>query len=318
MSRKLPFEIEAGIINAVEHAAISAYAYVGSGDELSADKVAISAMHEVLSDLAMDGKILFGEGDEFDSELLYDGEKIGQGTGAEYDIALDALEGTTLAAKALHNALSVIAIAPKGGLFPAPNVYMNKIAIGPNFPEGIVDLDNEPAENVMNIAKHLNIDPNRVGVCVLDRPRHANLIAKLREVGARVFLISDGDVAGVLFTSQPHTEIHIYMGIGGAHEGVLAAAALSCTGGQFQGRLMVSNDEHKIAMRKSGISDISKKYTIKDLIKSPVIFAACGLTSGTLLKGVRLTKKGIETQTICLNSETMIARLVNSSRLSPK
>lgn len=314
MPYKFSYEVESGIIGAVEHAAIAASNYVGSGDELSADKVAIAAMHEVLSGMAFRGQIVVGEGDEFEAELLYNGENIGYNGGKEYDIALDALEGTALAAKAQHNALSVIAISPKGGLFKAPDIYMDKIAIGPNYPKSIVGFDKTPQENVLAIAEHKGVHPNQVGVCVLDRPRHANLIAALREVGAKVFLISDGDVAGVLFTTDPETDIDIYMGVGGAPEGVLAAAALHCVGGQFMGKFLVRNQDDLLKAKSSDLTEIDKIYETEDLVRDDVVFAACGLTHGLLLNGIRHVGGAIVTKTLSLNSERKITRIVKSMR----
>lgn len=317
MTRELSFEVEAGAVSAVEAAAIAAFEFVGHGDELSADQAAIGAMHEVLSSLNISGHIVFGEGDEFEQPLLHDDQLIGTG-GVEYDIALDALEGTTLAAKAMQNALSVIAIAPKGGLLRVPEVYMEKIAIGPNFPQGLIDLDKSPKENILAVAAHKGVEPNRVGVCVLDRPRHANLIAELREAGAKVYLISDGDVAGVIFTTEPTSDIDLYMGTGGAPEGVLAAAALACVGGQFQGRMVVKSDDDKYKLRRAGIEDFNKKYELKDLVSSQVIFAACCVTDGTLAKGVRHRFSGIETNTIFFSSQDKMSRQVCGLRLNGK
>ncbi|KAF0186193.1 MAG: fructose-1 6-bisphosphatase II [Hyphomonadaceae bacterium] len=315
MTKQLSFEIEAGAICAVEEAAIGAFAHVGLGDEMQADRAAIAHMHAVLAELAMSGHVVFGEGDEYESALLFDGEKLGQG-GLECDIALDALEGTTLAAKAMQNALSVIAISPKGGLLRVPDIYMDKIAIGPNFPQGIIDLDKSTKENIEAVANYKGVAPNRIGVCVLDRPRHADLIAELREIGARVYLIPDGDVAGVIFTTEPSADVDLYMGIGGAPEGVLAAAALACVGGQFQGRMVVKSESDKAKLRQSGIEDYAKKYDLQDLISGEVIFAACGVTDGSFVKGVRHYYNGTETHVLLLRSNPKIRRVVNTMRLN--
>lgn len=315
MTKQLSFEIEAGAICAVEEAAIGAFAHVGLGDEMQVDRAAIEDMHAILAELAVNGKVVFGEGDEFESTRLFDGEKIGTG-GLECDIALDALEGTTLAAKAMQNALSVIAISPKGGLLSVPDIYMDKIAIGPNFPQGIIDLDKSAKENVEAVANFKGVAASRIGVCVLDRPRHAELIASLREIGARVILIPDGDVAGVIFTTERSADVDLYMGIGGAPEGVLAAAALACVGGQFQGRMVVRSESDKAKLRQSGIEDYAKKYELHDLIKNEVVFAACGVTDGSFVKGVRHYYNGIETHTLLLRSEPKIRRLVSTMRLS--
>lgn len=314
MQKILPYEIEAGALAAVESAAIAAYKYVGAGDELSADKVAIDAMYEILNQLEMRGRIAVGEGEEGEAPKLYENEVVGAKKGREFDIALDALEGTTLAAKAMQNALSVIAIAPKGALFHAPNIYMEKIAIGPNFPKGIINLDDSAAENVRRVARHKDVDVSRIGVCVLDRPRHSELIANLREIGARVYLIPDGDVAGIIFTTEPTSDIDLYMGIGGAPEGVLAAAALSCVGGQFEGRLIAKTEDDKRTARHYGIDDMSKKYALEDIIKGEVIFAACGVTNGTLLRGVRHRYKGVETQTLLFDSQSRTSRKIVTIR----
>jgi fructose-1,6-bisphosphatase II / sedoheptulose-1,7-bisphosphatase len=316
---KLTFEIEAGALTAVENAAIAAHKYVGSGDELAADKAAISAMFDTINAMAIDATILFGEGDEFDSPKLYDGQKLGSG-GSAFDIALDALEGTTLAAKAMHDALSVIAIAPKNGLLNAPSLYMEKIAIGKNYPRDIVDLDKSPQENVKNLAQFKGVSTNEIGVCVLDRPRHAKLIADLREVGARVYLIPDGDVAGVIFTNHATSDVDIYMGIGAGPAGVLAAAAQACFGGHFQGRFIIKSEDDKNLARKAGIIDFNTKYYLDDIVKSPVVFAATGITNGTLLRGVHQRNGGFETQSILMNSETNKIQKVKTLRLvdSPK
>ncbi len=314
MPKILPYEIEAGALAAVESAAIAAYEFVGAGDELSADQVAIDAMHNVLNGLQMRGRIAVGEGDEGEAPKLYENELIGEGVGREFDIALDALEGTTLAAKAMQNALSVIAIAPKGALFHAPNIYMEKIAIGPNFPKGIINLDDSPQENVRRVAAHKGVEVSRIGVCVLDRPRHSELIAQLREIGARIYLIPDGDVAGIIFTTEPTADVDLYMGIGGAPEGVLAAAALSCVGGQFEGRLITKSEDDKRSARHFGIDDLSKKYSIEDIVKGEVVFAACGVTNGTLLRGVRYRYKGIETETLLFDSQSRTARKIVTLR----
>lgn len=314
MPKMLPYEIEAGALAAVENAAIAAYQFVGAGDELGADAVAVDAMHKVLSSLEMRGRIAVGEGEEGEASKLFENEKIGAKRGREFDIALDALEGTTLAAKAMQNALSVIAIAPKGTLFHAPNIYMEKIAIGPNFPKGIINLDDSPEDNIRRIAQYKNVDISRIGVCVLDRPRHSQLIAQLRQIGARVYLIPDGDVAGIIFTTEPTSDIDLYMGIGGAPEGVLAAAALSCVGGQFEGRLIAKSDDDKRTARHFGIENLSKKYTIEDIVKGEVIFAACGVTNGTLLRGVRHRYKGIETESLLYDSQAGTARKIVTIR----
>lgn len=313
MGKVLTFEIEAGALAAVENAAIASYKFVGSGDEIEADKAAIDAMHNTIDAMAINGHIVFGEGDEFESPKLFDGQKLGAG-GKEFDIALDAIEGTTLAAKAMHDALSVLAITPKGGLFHAPNLYMEKIAIGANYPKNIVDLDKSPQENVKALADFKKVSPNQIGVCVLDRPRHAGLIAALREVGARVYLIPDGDVAGVIFTTKSTSDVDMYMGTGGGPAGVLAAAAIKCLGGQFEGRFIIKSESDKQIALKSGLENLKQKLSVDDLIKGPVIFAASGITNGTLLRGVHMRNGGYETQSMLLNSETRKTQRVKTLR----
>lgn len=314
MPKSMPFEIEQGAISAVENAAIAAYEFVGFGDEIKADKAAIKAMHETITSMDIKGKIVFGEGDQFDSQFLYDGEIIGQGD-EDYDIALDPLEGTTLAAKALQNALSVIAISPAGGLMHVPDVYMEKIAIGGGYPKGIVCLDNSAAQNVQNLADFKNCEPKNIGVCVLDRPRHAGLISDLREIGVRVYLIPDGDVAGCIFTTEQTCDIDMYMGIGGAPEGVLAAAALKCLDGQLEGRFHLRSDDDKRLIRNAGIEDLKAKFTIDDLVSKPVVFAACGITDGALLRGVHKRNIGYETDSILMNSQTKRVQKTTTLRL---
>ncbi len=310
----MPFEIEQGALGAVENAAIAAYEFVGHGDEIKADKAAIKAMHDTLSSMEIKGKIIFGEGDEFESPYLYDGEIIGCGN-IDYDIALDSLEGITLAAKALQNAMSVIAISPSGGLMRVPDIYMEKIAIGAGYPKGIINLDKSPAENVKSIAEFKGTECNNIGVCVLDRPRHANLIAQLREVGARVYLIADGDVAGCIFTTESTCDIDMYMGIGGAPEGVLAAAALKCLDGQLEGRLHIRSKDDANLAKMVGISDLETIYTIDDLVSQPVVFAACGITDGALMRGVHKRNIGFETNSILLNSQTKRVQKTTTLRL---
>lgn len=313
MPNLLKFEIEAGALSAVENAAIAAHTYVGSGDEILADKSAIAAMYETINAMSVDAQIVFGEGDEFDSPFLYNGQKLGQGS-EKYDIALDAIEGTTLAAKGMQNALSVIAISPTGGLFKAPEVYMEKIAIGRNYPKNIVDLDKSPQENIKSLAEFKGVATNRIGVCVLDRPRHAELIANLREIGARIYLIPDGDVAGVIFTNEPTSDVDVYMGIGGGPEGVLAAAAQKCLMGQLQGRFVIKNATEKAKVIEAGLKDFDRKFDIDDLIQGPVIFAACGITNGTILRGVHLRNGGFETHSLLMNSQSQKVRKVSTLR----
>jgi fructose-1,6-bisphosphatase II / sedoheptulose-1,7-bisphosphatase len=249
-----------------------------------------------------------------EAPMLYIGEKVGTGEGPEVDIAVDPLEGTTICAKSMPNALAVLAIAEHGGFLHAPDMYMNKIAVGPGYPEGIVDLDATPAENLSALAKAKGVPINEIMACILDRPRHAELIRAVREAGAGVQLIPDGDIAGVIWTTDPkETGIDIYMGSGGAPEGVLAAAALRCIGGQIQGRLMPMKDEERIRAEKMGISDINKKFRLEDMASADVVFSATGVTDGSLLKGVRIRGDFAETETVVMRSKTGTVRRIRST-----
>lgn len=274
-------------VRVTEAAAVASWTMVGRGDEKAADQAAVDAMRTALNELAIDGEIVIGEGERDEAPMLYIGEKVGQGRGPAIDIALDPLEGTTLTAKAMANALAVMAWAPKGTLLNAPDTYMDKIACGPGYPAGIIDLDAKPADNVRALAKAKGVEPSEITVCVMDRPRHAEIIANLRAVGARVYLITDGDVAGVIHTADPATGIDLYVGQGGAPEGVLACAALKCVGGQFQGRLVFRNNDERARAERWGITDLDKKYDLDDIIRADAIFAATGVTKGALLDGVR-------------------------------
>ena len=285
-------------------AAIAASRLAGRGDERAADQAAVDAMREALNRLHMRGRVVIGEGERDEAPMLYIGEAVGEGGGPEIDIALDPLEGTTLAAKCQPNALAVIAAAPKGGLLHAPDTYMEKIAIGPGFPEGVVDLDEGAAQNVRELAKAKGVSPEEIGVCVLDRPRHAGIIEALRDAGARIYLIGDGDIAGVINCTKPGTGIDMYLGQGGAPEGVLAAAALKCVGGQFQARLVARNDEERARVRAAGIEDLKLRYDLNDLVSGPAVFIATGVTSGSLLDGVRSGPDGVHTHSLILNTST--------------
>ncbi len=315
-SRALPFEISAGAVAAVEAAAIASARMAGRGDEKAADQVAVDAMRTALNRIAMQGRIVIGEGERDEAPMLFIGEEVGTGTGAAFDIALDPLEGTTLTAKAMANALCVLAIAPRGGLLHAPDTYMDKIAVGPGLPAGIVDLDASPSENVKALAKAKGVEPGQIGVCVLDRPRHAAIIEDLRAVGARVHLISDGDVAGVIYTTDPSTGIDLYLGQGGAPEGVLAAAALRCVGGQFQGRLVFRNDDEKARAARAGITDLGRKYDLAELVSTDVVFAAAGVTNGALVRGVQVSGATTITETLVLDSEARTARVIRTTHLA--
>lgn len=304
MSNVISDELALALARAPINAAIAAAKLVGRGDERAADQAAVDAMRAALNALPIKGRVVIGEGERDDAPMLYVGEVVGAGIGVELDIALDPLEGTTLAAKAKSNALSVIAVAPKGGLLHAPDTYMDKIAIGPGYPDGIIDLDESVAHNVKALAKAKGVSAEEVGVCVLDRPRHGAIIEALRSAGARVHLIGDGDIAGVIHCTKPETGIDMYLGSGGAPEGVLAAAALKCVGGQFQGRLVMRNDEERARARDAGIEDLKRRYELNDLVSGEAVFIATGVTSGSLLDGVRLSGGALHTHSLILNAAT--------------
>ncbi|MGE4431925.1 MAG: class II fructose-bisphosphatase [Sphingobium sp.] len=285
------------MVRVTEAAGIAASRLIGRGDEKAADAAAVEAMRMAFNDLYMDGTVVIGEGERDEAPMLYIGEKVGSaiGTGPKIDIALDPLEGTTITAKAGPNALAVLAISEEGGLLNAPDVYMDKLAVGPGYPEGVIDLNKSVQENVESVAKAKGVAPHEVIVCVLDRPRHEKIIAELRGIGCGVVLIPDGDVAGVIATTNPETNIDIYMGTGGAPEGVLACAALRCVGGQFKGRLLFRNEDEKARARKWGIDDLDRVYDLKELARGDCIFAATGVTDGSLLRGVKRMPGGLLT-----------------------
>ena len=295
-----------------EAAAVAASTMIGRGDKEGADEAAVSALREAFNKLEMDGTVVIGEGERDEAPMLYIGEKVGTGNGPKIDIALDPLEGTTLTAKAMANALAVVAMAQGGTLLHAPDVYMDKIACGPGFPEGAIDLDAPVEENIISIAKAKGVDRSEVTVCILDRERHQGLIDGARKVGARVFLISDGDVAGVFHTTEASTGIDLYVGRGGAPEGVLAAAALRCVGGQMQGRLHFRTDEERARAERVGISELDRKYGLRDLASGDVIFAATGVTNGTMLDGVRWEPGYVNTHTVVMRSKTGTVRYVRA------
>ncbi len=314
MAEGLYSRLAADAARVTELAAIAAYALAGRGDEKAADQVAVDAMRTALNSLDIDGKIVIGEGERDEAPMLYIGEKVGTGQGPAIDIALDPLEGTTLTAKAMANALAVLAMSPQGGMLHAPDTYMDKIAIGPGYPAGTVDLDNSPQDNVRALAKAKGVEPSKITVCVMDRPRHAELIAALREVGAKVVLITDGDVAGVIHTAEPETGIDLYLGSGGAPEGVLAAAALKCVGGFFQGRLIFRNDEERERARRTGVTDFDRKYDLHELVSKDAIFAATGVTKGAMLDGVQITGGMVSTHTLVMDSSTRTVRRIRMTR----
>jgi fructose-1,6-bisphosphatase II / sedoheptulose-1,7-bisphosphatase len=303
------------MVRVTEAAAISASKLIGRGDEKAADAAAVEAMRAALNELEMDGTVVIGEGERDEAPMLFIGEKVGSapGTGPKIDIALDPLEGTTITAKAGPNALAVLAIAEQGGLLNAPDVYMDKLACGPGYPAGVIDLDKSASENVASLAAAKGVAPADIIVCVLDRPRHEALIAELRGLGCGIMLIPDGDVAGVIATSDPDTTIDLYMGSGGAPEGVLAAAALRCVGGQFKGRLLFRNEDERSRARKWGITDLDKIYDLEELAKGDVIFAATGVTDGSLLEGVKRRRGGImTTESIVMRASSGTVRRVKS------
>ena len=301
------------MVRVTEAAAIAASALVGRGDEKAADAAAVEAMRETLNSLDMDGTVVIGEGERDEAPMLYIGEKVGAsiGSGPRIDIALDPLEGTTITAIAGPNALAVLAIAEEGGLLNAPDVYMDKIAIGPGYPAGVIDLDKSVSDNIRSIADAKGVQPRDIIACVLDRPRHEKLIAELRSLGCGVVLIGDGDVAGVIATSDPDTTIDVYLGAGGAPEGVLAAAALRCIGGQFKGRLLFRNDDERARARKWGVTDLDKQYDLLDLAKGDCIFAATGVTDGSLLEGVKRKRGGkMTTESVVMRASSGTVRWV--------
>ncbi|TPG12032.1 class II fructose-bisphosphatase [Sphingomonas oligophenolica] len=299
------------MVRVTEAAAIAASALVGRGDEKAADAAAVEAMRAALNTLDMDGTVVIGEGERDEAPMLFIGEKVGTGNGPAIDIALDPLEGTTITAKAGPNSLAVLAIAEKGCLLNAPDVYMDKIAVGPGYPAGVIDLDKSVTENITAVAAAKGVKPGELIVCVLDRPRHEALIAELRGLGCGVMLIGDGDVAGVIATSDPDTTVDVYMGSGGAPEGVLAAAALRCVGGQFKGRLLFRNDDERARAAKWGVTDLDKQYDLSELAKGDCIFAATGVTDGSLLDGVKRKRGGImTTESVVMRSSSGTVRWV--------
>ena len=302
------------VARVTEAAAIAAARLRGRGDEKAADKAAVDAMRHELGKVHIKGRVVIGEGEMDESPMLYIGEEVGVGDGPEVDIAVDPLEGTTICAKAMPNALAVLAISERGGLLNAPDMYMNKIAIGPGYPEGIIDLDAPPAETLQAMAKARGVAVSEITACILDRPRHAELIASVRKAGAGVQLIPDGDIAGVIWTTDPkETGIDIYFGIGGAPEGVLAAAALRCIGGQMQGRLYPLKKEEETRAAAMGVSDIRRKYDMHEMASGDVIFSATGVTDGSLLDGVHFRGDFAETETVVLRSKTGTVRRIKTT-----
>jgi fructose-1,6-bisphosphatase II / sedoheptulose-1,7-bisphosphatase len=309
LDRNLALEV----VRVTEAAALSASRLMGRGDEKAADQAAVDAMRRALNSLAIEGVVVIGEGERDEAPMLYIGEKVGLGGGPRVDIALDPLEGTTLTAKGGPNALAVIAMAEAGGFLNAPDVYMDKLAVGGGLPEHLVDIDASPAENLKALAKATKREVSDLVVCILDRPRHVEQVRRVREAGARIMLISDGDVSGVIATALPESGVDMYMGSGGAPEGVLAAAALRCIGGQFQGRLLFRNDDERGRARRLGITDLDRKYDLLELARGDVMFAATGVTDGSLLRGVRRFAGGASTHSIIMRSKTGTVRKIEAT-----
>ena len=299
------------IVRVTARAAVSAARLRGRGAEKAADQAAVDAMRRELNNLPIHGTVVIGEGELDEAPMLFLGEEVGTKKGPKVDIAVDPLEGTTLCAKNMPGAIATVAMADEGTLLHAPDVYMEKIAIGPGYPKGVVDLDAPAGDNILKLAKAKGVRPENITALILDRPRHADMIAAVRKVGAAVCLITDGDVAGVIHTAEPDsTGIDIYLGIGGAPEGVLAAAALRCIGGQMQCRLVLDTDERRERAAKMGVTDPRMRYEIEDMVKGDCLFAATGVTDGAMLRGVRFRRDIIETETVVMRSVTGTVRRI--------
>ena len=308
MDRNLALEV----VRVTEAAALAASLQMGRGDERMADQVAVDAMRNALNSLDIAGTVVIGEGERDEAPMLFIGEEVGTGNGPKIDIALDPLEGTTITAKGLTNSLAVIAMAEHDGFLNSPDVYMDKIAVGGGLPDGVVDIDNAHKENLESLANAKGVEVEDIVACILDRPRHEELINKVREAGARIMLIMDGDVSGVMATSEENSGVDIYLGSGGAPEGVLAAAALRCIGGQMQGRLIFRNDDERMRAERCGITDFDRKYELLDLASGDVMFAATGVTKGTMLDGVRRFSGGAKTHSLVMRSKTGTVRYVEA------
>ena len=315
MSQEIKFHdrmLSLGLARVTESAALASAKLIGRGDEKAADQAAVDAMRDELNKLEINGTVVIGEGERDEAPMLYIGENVGQGQGPEVDIALDPLEGTTLTAKDMPNALAVIAMGPRNTMLHAPDVYMDKLAIGPGFKSDIVTLDMTPTERIKTLANAKNCEVSDITVCILERPRHEDLIEEVRHIGASIRLITDGDVAGVMHCAEAQkTGIDIYMGSGGAPEGVLAAAALKCMGGQIQGRLIFRNSDEEKRAINAGIENLDKIYTRDEMVKADVIFAATGVTDGSLLSGIKRGTDFIETNTMLMRSKTGSVRYLN-------
>lgn len=306
LDRNLALEV----VRVTEAAALAASNWMGKGDEKAADQAAVDAMRVALNGLEIEGTVVIGEGERDEAPMLFIGEKVGTGKGPKIDIALDPLEGTTICATGGTNALAVIAMAADGGFLNAPDVYMDKISVGPNLPQDVVSLDSDPLKNLKNLALAKKVDVSDLVVCILNRPRHEELITKTREAGAKIMLITDGDVAGVIATANVDTGVDIYMGSGGAPEGVLAAAALRCIGGQMFGKLTFRNEDERNRAIRLGVSDLNKIYSLQELAHGEVMFAATGVTDGSMLQGVRRKGAGATTNSIIMRSKTGTVRTI--------
>jgi len=310
---KLERALSLEIVRVTERAAVAAARLRGRGAEKNSDQAAVDAMRRELSELAIDGTVVIGEGEMDEAPILFIGEKVGTGSGPKVDIAVHPLEGTTLCAKNMPGAIATLALAQDGTLFHAPDIYMDKIAVGPGYPNNVVDLDAPAEENIINLAKAKGVKPETITAMILDRPRHADLIGAVRKAGAAVSLITDGDVAGVIHTADPDkTGIDIYLGIGGAPEGVLAAAALRCIGGQMQTRLVLDTEERRTRAARMGIKDPRRKYRIEDMVRGECLFAATGITDGRMLRGVQFGRAMIETETVIMRSTSGTIRWIRA------
>ena len=311
-AQRLDRNLALELVRVTEAAALAASRWIGHGDKNAADGAAVEAMRHAFDAVAIDGTVVIGEGEIDEAPMLFIGEKVGTKNGPKVDIAVDPLEGTVLCAKNMPGAIATIAMANGGTLLHAPDCYMHKIAIGPGYPKGVVDLDAPAEENILALAKAKGVKPSEITAILLDRPRHADMIAAVRKTGAAVALISDGDVAGVIHCAEPKTGIDIYLGIGGAPEGVLAAAALRCIGGQMQTRLIIDTEELRERTRNMGIKDPKKKYQIEDMVRGDCLFSATGVTTGAMLEGVKFGKDVIETDTVVMRSITGTVRRVRA------
>ncbi|WP_339741490.1 class II fructose-bisphosphatase [uncultured Maricaulis sp.] len=301
-------------VNAAESAAIASSAWIGRGEKESADQAAVDALRTGLNAMPMRGRIVIGEGERDEAPMLFIGEEVGTGSGPEIDIALDPLEGTTLTAWGMNNALVVVSFSPRGGLLNAPDTYMDKIAIGPGLPAGVIDLDASPQDNVVNLARAKGVSPSEITVCVLERERHQYIIDGVKSVGGRVRLISDGDVAGIMGAAGLGTGVDMYIGRGGAPEGVLAASALRCIGGQMQARLFFRTDDERERARRIGVTDLDRKYELDELASGQCLFVAAGVTQGDLVDAVRRADGMVHTHTLVLDSADHSVRRVRSAR----